>query len=116
MYLALIFDKQELSLNHAKQAIPLIPAVPGMYQYYIFLFYYCLALIRKIPFGEGDQQSKTLRLFQKYKAKLKKISQFSPHNFCSNYTLLEAELARVRGQKSYALAKYHEAIAHNRRP
>ena len=86
-------------------------AAAGFYVVSISNFYYSLSLLALFPeAGKGEQKQYLKKVIQLQK-KMKKWASYAPMNHQHKYDLVEAEKARVLGQKERAMDYYDRAIA-----
>ena len=106
LVLAYFFQKYDEAEALCTEIEPMLQYFYGAMDSSIVAFYHCLALLATRP--SGKKKRIAVRLLNK----IRRWALHSPVNFLVKQFLLEAELARVEGNRLVAAAKYGSAILH----
>ena len=108
--LAYIFGDFSLSYQTAKEAAQFIEGgtgTEGIPVYHLFYVLSSLAVIDQLP----DVEQKTVyKNIKKIVKKFRKWASFAPMNYQHRLSIIEAEIARVKGNTTQAKLLYDEAI------
>ncbi|MBE9120598.1 AAA family ATPase, partial [Tychonema sp. LEGE 07199] len=113
LLLAYLFKKLDLAVINAFLAAEYAPAAVGFIMFGTHNFYYSLALLAVYPTADSAEQEKHLRQIEKNQEKMQKWAFHAPMNYQHKYELVEAEKARVLGEKDRAMDYYDRAIQHS---
>ncbi|MEM7604576.1 MAG: AAA family ATPase [Myxococcota bacterium] len=114
LLLALVFG-DERAVQSAVAANPHVDSVASSYFVPVFFAFDILAHTRNFERLSRRERSRFLtRAFLRLR-RLRRWAKLAPQNHASRLALAEAELARVTGRRSAALAAYDEAIVQARR-
>ncbi|MCP4132037.1 MAG: AAA family ATPase [bacterium] len=102
-HLNYLFANYKEALKYLELAKPSMDAVASLP--WVSLFYFYDSLIRIALF-----QKKDLKTVRKNQKKIKKWTFHAPMNYSHKYHLVEAEIARVRGEELKAIQHYARAI------
>ncbi|MFS8117829.1 MAG: histidine kinase dimerization/phospho-acceptor domain-containing protein, partial [Microcoleus sp.] len=112
MLLCYLFKKQEESVINASLAAKYAPAI-GLMMIGTHNFYYSLALLAVYPTADSAEQEKYLMQVAANQEKMQHWAHHAPMNYQHKYELVEAEKARVLGEKDRAIDYYDRAIQHS---
>ena len=101
--LAYLFKNYPLAIQESQQAKIYLQGVFGMMMAYEYNFYHSLLLLQTCPENFLNQLESNQKIMQEK-------AHFAPMNFQHKYHLIEAEKARVLGQKLEAMEYYDQAI------
>jgi len=85
-------------------------AVSATYMFVLFYFYRSLNRIALIDESSSSEQKKILKKIAYAQKKIKKWAHHAPMNHLHKYNLVEAEIARVKGNRITAIELYKKAI------
>ncbi len=110
LYLNYLFEKPEEAFRIAELTKPIIDAVVS--SPYVPLFYFYDSLTRMALYSREKKsvQKKLLKETTRNQKKMKKWAFHAPANYAHKFHLVEAEIARVRGDESRARKHYYLAI------
>mgnify|MGYP002776989672 CR=1 FL=1 len=112
-----LFEQPELAIAFSQTAESYVESVSGLLISAQCNFYQSLALLAHYPQAEASQQSLYLEKVASNQQKMQQWAYHAPMNFQHKYDLIEAEKARVLGDKFAAIDNYDLAIksaaAHN---
>lgn len=101
---AYLYGKPEVAIEHLEGVAAVVPAIAGMIFTASYNFYYSLALLKTENALERlDQVMANQEQMEKWVASC-------PENFLHKKLLVEAEVARVKGENWKALELYNQAI------
>ncbi|MEZ2301276.1 MAG: AAA family ATPase [Microcoleus sp.] len=100
------------AIANISEALEYIKSIMGLMYVAIHNFYYSLALLAVYPTADSQQQAEYLAQVEKNQEKMQKWAYHAPMNYLHKYELVEAEKARVLGEKDRAMNYYDRAI-HN---
>ena len=109
--LSVYFADYESAVDAASQLRRYSDPVQGTYALAVSPFYDSLACLKSLGSGEPAGTSSLLRRVRKNQRLYKKTAVGCPANHGHKFNLVEAERARVKGQKLKAQRLYDEAIA-----
>ncbi|MEO6862878.1 MAG: ATP-binding protein, partial [Microcoleus sp.] len=112
MLLCYLFKKPEESVTNASLAAKYAPAI-GLMMIGTHNFYYSLALLAVYPTADSAEQEKHLMQVAANQEKMQHWAHHAPMNYQHKYELVEAEKARVLGEKDRAIDYYDRAIQHS---
>ncbi|UBF30002.1 AAA family ATPase (plasmid) [Kovacikia minuta CCNUW1] len=117
-FLCYVFEKYSDSIENAKLAINYAGYLQAEVVFTQHNFYYSLALLAQCPMvgtsteaGENSEQQQCLEQVAKNQQMMKYWAQYAPMNFQHQYELVEAERARVQGDRLTAMEYYDRAIS-----
>lgn len=108
--LYLLNDRAGAFVN-ISQALEYITSIIGFTSLATHNFYYSLCLLSVYP--TADTQAEYLQLVEVNQEKMQHWAFHAPMNFLHKYELVEAEKARVLGEKERAMDFYDRAIQHS---
>ncbi|MEG4999251.1 hybrid sensor histidine kinase/response regulator [Microcoleus sp. B4-D4] len=108
-----LFKKPEQAVANASLAAKYAPAAIGFMIIGTHNFYYSLALLAVYPTADSAAQEKHLLQVAANQEKMQKWAHHAPMNYQHKYELVEAEKARVLGEKDRAIDYYDRAIKHS---
>ncbi|MCW6052346.1 AAA family ATPase [Lyngbya sp. CCAP 1446/10] len=108
-----LFKSPEKAVADASLAAEYAPAVIGFMMIGTHNFYYSLALLAVYPTADSAEQEKHLRQVEENQEKMQNWAHHAPMNYQHKYELVEAEKARVLGEKDRAIDYYDRAIQHS---
>jgi predicted ATPase/signal transduction histidine kinase/CheY-like chemotaxis protein/tRNA A-37 threonylcarbamoyl transferase component Bud32 len=114
MLIAYLFKKPEESVTNASLAAEYSPAAIGLMMIGVHNFYYSLGLLAVYPTADSAEQAKHLMQVAANQEKMQHWAHHAPMNYQHKYELIEAETARVLGEKDRAIDYYDRAIQHSR--
>ncbi|MEG3840592.1 AAA family ATPase [Microcoleus sp. herbarium14] len=94
------------------QALEYIKSIIGVMSLAVHNFYYSLALLA--VYSTADTQEEYLQQVEANQEKMQNWAFHAPMNYLHKYELVEAEKARVLGEKERAMDFYDRAIQHSR--
>ncbi len=100
------------AVANISQALEYIKSIIGIMSVAVHNFYYSLALLAVYP--SADTQAESLQQVEANQEKMEHWAFHAPMNFLHKYELVEAEKARVLGDKDKAIDYYDRAIQHSR--
>ncbi|NJL66620.1 MAG: hypothetical protein HC894_07045 [Microcoleus sp. SM1_3_4] len=109
--LAYLFDDVTAALDYASIAREYIGASLGLITVGVYKFYLSLILLAAYSHVETSKQQQYLSDVKENQQNLKEWSVHAPQNFHHKYLLIQAERARVLGQKLKAVDLYDRAIS-----
>ncbi|MBE9097348.1 AAA family ATPase, partial [Tychonema sp. LEGE 07203] len=95
------------------QALEYIQSILGLMSVAVHNFYYSLSLLAVYPTVDCQQQAQYLEQVEANQQKMQKWAFHAPMNYQHKYELVEAEKARVLGEKDRAMDYYDRAIQHS---
>jgi len=110
LILCVHFEDYQAALHWVQQADPLLSAIPGVPATVEYSIHAFLACAGAYPELNPWMKMKAKRRMRKEFRKMKHWSDYYPANTLHHTLLMEAELARIAGQKDQASRLYHEAI------
>ncbi|MCT7983853.1 AAA family ATPase [Laspinema sp. A4] len=111
LILCYLFYEFEEALKNGNQAEQYLDGVTGWIAVPSFYFYQSLAQLSVYFTREESEQAVIRDRIQSNQEKMKTWASHAPSNFQHKYYLVEAEKARVLGQKIEAMDYYNKAIA-----
>ncbi len=99
------------AVANISQALEYIQSIMGLMSVGVHNFYYSLSLLAVYP--TTDTQEKYLQQVEANQEKMQNWAFHAPMNFLHKYELVEAEKARVLGEKDRAMDFYDRAIQHS---
>ncbi|MBD1924539.1 AAA family ATPase [Microcoleus sp. FACHB-831] len=105
-----LFKNYEPALVNAEKAGEHAEALMGWNTFAIHNFYYSLALIAVYPQLEINKQGKYLKQVEENQLTMQRWAEHAPANYLHKYELVQAEKARILGQKIEAMEYYDRAI------
>ncbi|MCC3573295.1 MAG: AAA family ATPase [Microcoleus sp. PH2017_34_RAT_O_A] len=102
------------AIANLSEALEYIKSIMGLMYVAIHNFYYSLALLAVYPTADTEQQAQYLEQVEANQKKMQDWAFHAPMNYQHKYELVEAEKARVLGEKDRAIAFYDRAIQHSR--
>ncbi len=109
--LCYILKAPKKTLENAKKAEKYRDSCRGMYGLAANNFYYSLGLLASFSAAKAKKQKEILKQVSSQQETMKIWASFGPMNFQHKYDLVEAEKARVLGEKWEASELYDRAIA-----
>ncbi|AFZ19145.1 hybrid sensor histidine kinase/response regulator [Allocoleopsis franciscana] len=106
-----IFKRPKEAVNAAILSGQYVSTVTGLISFSEHNFYYSLALLAHYFYADSSEQEQYLVQVSSNQEKMKQWAEHAPENFQHKYELVEAEKARVLGQKLAAMELYDQAIA-----
>ena len=100
------------AISNFSQAFEYIQSIVGAMSLAVHNFYYSLALLALYP--TADSQAEYLQQVEANQEKMENWAFHAPMNYLHKYELVEAEKARVLGEKDKAIDYYDRAIQHSR--
>lgn len=110
LFLAVLFRREELALDYAKEVRARLTAVVSSPVVPFFTLYESLACISRLPHSRGIERLRLMARVRLNQRKLRKWSHYAPANVAHSYHLVKAELGRISGRPSVALEHYDKAI------
>jgi predicted ATPase/signal transduction histidine kinase/tRNA A-37 threonylcarbamoyl transferase component Bud32 len=105
-----LFSNYLGAIHHARLTKKYQEGNPGFLMYYINDFFYSLALLGDYKNAHSSKQKQYLKQVATNQKEMKKWAHHAPCNYQNKYELVEAEKARVLGQKNQAMDLYDRAI------
>ncbi|MEG4852208.1 AAA family ATPase [Microcoleus sp. B5-D4] len=116
--LSYLFKEFAAAIENASIAEKYKASAPGHMTVAVHNFYYSLALLAQYPHvrdqaesGRESEQQEALAIVELNQEKMKGWAYHAPANYQHKYDLVEAEIARVKGQNWEAMEYYDLAIA-----
>ncbi|WP_293126793.1 AAA family ATPase [Microcoleus sp. bin38.metabat.b11b12b14.051] len=109
-----VFKQPKKAVADASLATEYASAAIGFMMIGTHNFYYSLALLAVYPTADSETQEKYLMQVAANQEKMQKWVHHAPMNYQHKYELVEAEKARVLGEKDRAIDYYDRAIQHSR--
>ncbi|WP_293143825.1 MULTISPECIES: hybrid sensor histidine kinase/response regulator [unclassified Microcoleus] len=109
-----LFKDFNSAINSAALGAKYLQSVGGWMPIAAHNFYYSLALLAVYPTADTEQQAEYLEQVEANQKKMQHWAFHAPMNYLHKYELVEAEKARVLGEKDRAIAFYDRAIQHSR--
>ncbi|MEG4319488.1 MULTISPECIES: AAA family ATPase [unclassified Microcoleus] len=109
-----LFKQPDKAVADASLAAEYASAAIGFMMIGTHNFYYSLALLAVYPNADSETQAKYLMQVAANQEKMQKWVNHAPMNYQHKYELVEAEKARVLGEKDRAMDYYDRAIQHSR--
>jgi predicted ATPase/GAF domain-containing protein len=116
--LSYLFKEFAAAIENASIAEKYKASAPGHMTVAVHNFYYSLALLARYPdtqsqaeSGGESEQPENLTIVELNQEKMKGWAYHAPANYQHKYDLVEAEIARVKGQNWEAMKYYDLAIA-----
>ncbi|MEZ2240857.1 AAA family ATPase [Microcoleus sp.] len=116
--LSYLFKEFAAAIENASIAEKYKASAPGHMTVAVHNFYYSLALLAQYPnaqspteSGRENEQQENLTIVELNQEKMKGWAYHAPANYQHKYDLIEAEIARVKGQNWEAMEYYDLAIA-----
>ncbi|WP_236508287.1 ATP-binding protein, partial [Tychonema sp. BBK16] len=101
------------AVANISQALKYIQSIMGFVSVASHNFYYSLALLAVYPTADAQQQAEYLEQVEANQEKMQNWAFHAPMNYLHKYELVEAEKARVLGEKDRAMDYYDRAIQHS---
>jgi predicted ATPase/GAF domain-containing protein len=111
LFLYYLFQEPALALEKANSIEPYLAGITGQATIGFYYFYDSLVRLQMYPPSMPSAQAQLLAKVIANQAKVKHWAQQAPMNFQHKYDLVEAEKARVLGQKWEATEHYEKAMA-----
>ncbi len=108
--LAYLFKEPKLAVACAREGAKYEQTAAGLLTVAENNFYYSLALLADYPNVTESEQQQYLRALEANQAKMKHWAEHAPTNFQHKYDLVEAETARVFGDRLQAINRYESAL------
>ncbi|MBU3071693.1 diguanylate cyclase [Aestuariicella sp. G3-2] len=108
--LNLLYGDEERALEHVRAQDKLIKSAMSLPQLVRFYIIACLTLSSRYPHMEEQEQAETLQRLQQDLARMTRWADNCEENFRHLQYLMQAELARLAGDKMAALDYYDAAI------
>jgi len=108
--LAYLFKEPKLAAACAREGAKYEQAAAGLLTVAENNFYYSLALLADYPNVSETEQQQYLKELEANQAKMKHWAEHAPANFLHKYDLVEAETARVFGDRLRAINRYESAL------
>jgi predicted ATPase/serine phosphatase RsbU (regulator of sigma subunit) len=109
--LGFLFEDYEYALHCAEQAEQHKGGMFAMVSVPVLNFYESLTCLQLHAQAEPDRQAVLLEKVKRNQPQLKQFAQHAPMNHLHKYQLVEAELARIRGDHWVASQHYEQAIS-----
>jgi predicted ATPase/signal transduction histidine kinase/CheY-like chemotaxis protein/tRNA A-37 threonylcarbamoyl transferase component Bud32 len=106
-----LFKEYDIAVTNASLAVEYPGGMVGYMMVGVHNFYYSLSLLAVYPTADSQQQAKYLRQVEQHQEKMQHWAFHAPMNYQHKYELVEAEKARVLGEKDQAIDYYDRAIA-----
>ncbi|MDJ0615789.1 MAG: AAA family ATPase [Calothrix sp. MO_192.B10] len=106
-----LFDDYQSAINASVLAIKYQKTNPGFMIYYASNFYYSLSMLALLKKASNIERKQYLNKVAANQKQMRKWAHHAPCNYQNKYDLVEAEKARVLGQKLQAMDLYDHAIA-----
>lgn len=100
----------EEALRASARARPLLWATGSDVQVTDFFFYTALSCAARLDTAPADERAALWRTLSAHQEQLRQWAEASPVNFADRAALVDAEVARLRGDASAATRLYEEAI------
>ncbi len=110
LMLCYLFKDYAIAQLQAELGTPYLDAVIGTLYVAEHNFYHSLALLANYSIVSANEQQQSLRLVDTHQEIMQNLAFHAPCNFQHKYHLVEAEKARVLGQKLEAMEYYDRAI------
>ena len=110
LWLCYLFEDYQQALDNAEQAQKYLQAGPGNVYVALHNFYYSLALLEDYPNVGREGQKKYLEQVRVNQKKMKHWAMNAPMNYQHKYELVEAQRAKLLGNKDKAGVYYDRAI------
>ena len=114
LMLGIILSEDENLIQIASDARKMMPGFQGTFGVPLVYFYDSLALLGMWPAGSSMPDETTFQRVVENLEQLKRLAIHAPMNFQNKVDLVEAELARVKGEDWKAIQFYERAINHAR--
>lgn len=108
LYTCYMFGFHKEALAHAVKALGTVSQIEVFMSNSIHNFFYSLTLLSLMSKTGMDKEN--LKIVEKNQEKLKVWAISAPMNFQHKYDLVEAELAKVKGERIMAMDLYEKAI------
>ncbi|MFH2059227.1 MAG: AAA family ATPase [Pseudomonadota bacterium] len=108
MVLNYFFDDYQPGFNNSKIAKKYFGAAKGRFHVVIFNFFD--SLLRIALYSHSSNKKNIIKQVIRNQKKLKKWAHYAPMNHLHKYNLIEAELARVKGESEKAIQYYRLSI------
>lgn len=99
------------ALDWAEKARNFLPAFEGQVAEIDLVQYYAIAALWQVRSAEAEQAKALIEIAHSYAALMSEWALMCAVNFAHKSALLNAEIARVEGDRAAALENYHQAIA-----
>jgi predicted ATPase/signal transduction histidine kinase len=109
-FLALLFNEFDKVIYFSDFIVDISDDIPGLIYIALSNFYFSISLLKSSFNGSKMQRRKVLKEITVQQQKMKKWANNCPENFMHKYQLVEAEKARVLGEKYKAIELYDLAI------
>jgi PAS domain S-box-containing protein len=114
MLLCYMFEQYEQAIKHADQAIEVAAFSPGIAVQYAYHFLDSLCRLASYQRASENEKEKILIRVNANQIKMKRWMEHGPMNYEHKYYLVEAEIARIKGNDKEAYRLYAAAIRHAR--
>ncbi len=108
-----LFKEYDMAVANASLAVEYPGGMVGYMMVGVHNFYYSLSLLALYPTADTQQQEEYLRQVEQHQEKMEHWAVHAPMNYLHKYELVEAEKARVFGDKDRAIDYYDRAIQHS---
>ena len=108
---AFIFNSIVTAERCAKEAEKHLPAVSASFVVPLYFFYDALTHLARYPNQKGLEKRRSRVRIGQHLRQMKIWARHSPMNYQHKYLLIQAEIARTRGQVEQAMDCYDQAIA-----
>ncbi|MDQ3232142.1 MAG: AAA family ATPase, partial [Pseudobdellovibrionaceae bacterium] len=106
---AVVFDDKELGYEHGTKALPVLKAVSGLTEQ-IMTPYHFLALSQSFQSLDAGRRSTVMRGMRRMYSRIARMAKKLPKNLQMVQWIMEAELARIQGQRELAATRFDQAI------
>jgi len=106
-----LFDEYSVAIAQLDRAIPYQDSVVALFIVGWFAFYDALIRLAVARQRTGKEHQQLLKQVTANRKKLQKWATFAPNNYAHKLLLVEAEVARTRGNFTTAIALYDRAIS-----
>ena len=111
MQICFIHGQSQTALNHAQSAEPYLKFIVGHIALSAHNFYTSLSLLACYAQAGSTLQKTYWSQIEQNQTQFKQWAALSPANFQSQYLLVQAEIARLKGNLAEAINAYDEAIS-----
>ena len=105
-----LFDRIPEALRCIEDAEPLRQYIPGCISLAEFNFYHSLILAASYSKADSDKQKQLWQQLSSNQQQMKIWAEHCPENFLHQYNLIEAEMARLVGDRLRAIDLYDQAL------
>ncbi|GAK60937.1 adenylate/guanylate cyclase [Candidatus Vecturithrix granuli] len=110
LQLLYLYGHPQEALHQAREIEPLLDLVQSFIVRAAYNFYVSLSVTALYPAASAEQQQHYWTILTQNQRQMQEWAEHCPENFQHCYLLVQAEMARLTGQRFEAIQLYHQAI------